>query len=237
MLRVTVWNENVEENHAEVRALHPNGIHGTVAEILRVDPEIEVRTCTLQDPDCGLTDEVLDNTDVLFWWAHCKHSSVPDEVVERVYNHVMKGMGFVGLHSTHHSKIFTKLCGTPCHLSWHLDSRERVFTVNPSHPIASGIPMHFEIPSEECYSEPFSIPEPDELVFIGWYNTGEVFRSGFCYNRGYGRIFYFQPGHETGLAFTVPEVHQVLRNAAHWAAPRQRIGKLVGPEVSPLEKV
>lgn len=239
MLRITVWNENLHEKTDEtVRAIHPNGLHETVAQALREDPGFVVRTATLDDPDCGLTDEVLKATDVLFWWGHAGHDQVPDEVVDRVYAHVMQGMGIVILHSGHFSKIFRKLMGTPCSLTWHDDARERVFVVNPAHPIAQGIPAHFQIPLEECYGEPFAIPEPDELVFLGWYNTGEVFRSGCCYHRGCGKVFYFQPGHETGNSFFVPEVRQIYRNAAHWAAPTVRSNVLMGaPHIPALENI
>ena len=228
MIRITVWNENLHEKTDEVcRANHPNGLHETVAEALREDPEFVVRTATLDDPDCGLTDEVLNDTDVLFWWGHMGHNRVPDEVVDRVYNHVMQGMGLVALHSAHHSKIFRKLMGTPCNLTWHDDSRERVFVVNPAHPIAKGLPAHFEIPVEECYGEPFSIPEPDQLV-----------RAGCCYQRGCGKIFYFQPGHETAKSFFVPEVRQIYRNAARWAAPVIRSDVLMNaPHIPALEQV
>lgn len=236
MLRITVWNENIHEKQMpEMAPLHPNGIHETVKSILEVDEDFTVRTATLDDPECGLTEEVLRNTDVLFWWGHAGHHLVPDEVVERVHNHVLCGMGLVVLHSGHHSKIFRKLCGTSCNLTWHDSSRERIFTVNPAHPIAKGIPHHFEIPSEECYGEPFGIPEPDELVFLGWYSTGEVFRSGCCFYRGNGRIFYFQPGHETDAAYTVPEWGRIVRNAAHWAAPIYRVEQLDCPMIPALE--
>ena len=238
MIRVTVWNENIHEKQMpEVAAAHPNGLHGTIAAALGEDAEFVVRTATLDDPECGLTEEVLKDTDVLFWWGHAGHHLVPDEVVERVYNHVQCGMGMVVLHSGHHSKIFRKLCGTTCNLSWHDDSRERVFVTNPAHPIAKGIPAHFEIPLEECYCEPFWIPEPDELVFLAWYNTGEVFRSGCCFHRGLGKVFYFQPGHETGNSFFVPEVRRIYRNAARWACPDRRDAALDCPWVAPLEQV
>ena len=238
MIRVTVWNEYIHEKEMpEVAAAHPNGLHGTIAAALGEDAEFVVRTATLDDPECGLTEEVLKETDVLFWWGHCGHHLVPDEVVERVHNHVMCGMGMVVVHSGHHSKIFRKLMGTTGNLGWHDDSRERVFVTNPAHPIAKGLPLHFEIPKEECYTEPFAIPEPQELVFIGWYNTGEVFRSGCCFHRGHGRIFYFQPGHETGNSFFVPEVRQVYGNAARWAAPVLRVDEVTCPWVAPLENV
>jgi len=238
MIRVLVWNENIHEKHMpEVAELHKGGIHATVAAALGEDTSFSVRTATLDDPDCGLTEEVLKETDVLFWWGHAGHQLVPDEVVERVHRHVLCGMGLVVLHSGHHSKIFKKLCGTPCNLTWHDDARERLFTVNPAHPIAKGIPHHIEIPNEECYGEPFSIPEPDELVFLGWYNTGEVFRSGCCFYRANGRIFYFQPGHETYGSYFIPEVRQILRNAAHWAAPSYRVEEIPCPHIPPLEEV
>ncbi len=238
MIRVTVWNEYIHEKEMpEVAAAHPNGLHGTIAAALGEDAEFVVRTATLDDPECGLTEEVLQQTDVLFWWGHAGHHLVPDEVVERVYNHVQCGMGMVVVHSGHHSKIFRKLCGTTCNLGWHDDSRERVFVTNPAHPIAKGLPAHFEIPHEECYCEPFWIPEPEELVFLAWYNTGEVFRAGCCFHRGNGRIFYFQPGHETGNSFFVPEVQQVYRNAARWAAPVLRVSEIDCPHIPELEKV
>ena len=238
MIRVTVWNENAhEKTDPVVHAAHPEGLHTTIAKALGEDAEFVVRTATLDDPECGLTGEVLRDTDVLFWWGHAAHDKVPDEVVERVYTHVMCGMGMVILHSGHFSKIFRKLCGTPCNLKWHDNSRERVFVVNPAHPIAKGIPAHFEIPLEECYCEPFGIPEPDELVLLAWYNTGEVFRAGCCFYRGNGRIFYFQPGHETAKSFFVPEVRQIYRNAARWAAPVLRTDSIDCPHVPALEKV
>ncbi len=236
MIRVTVWNECIHEKHMpEVAQAHPHGLHGTIAAALHEEEGLSVRTATLDDWECGLTEEVLADTDVLFWWGHHGHDQVPDEVADRVCRHVEQGMGLVVLHSGHHSKVFRKLCGTSCNLKWHHDARERIFVTDPSHPIAAGLPDHFEIPSEECYCEPFAIPQPDALVFLGWFNTGEVFRAGCCFRRGLGRIFYFQPGHETGNSFFVPEVRQIWRNAARWAAPVARVEELTCPHTEPLE--
>ena len=105
-MKVTIWNENLhEKSNSRVTALYPGGIHGYLKSVLECD-DIEVTTATLDDPDCGLTDEVLDNTDVLVWWGHMKHHLVPDEVVERVHKRVLAGMGLIVLHSGHFSKIF-----------------------------------------------------------------------------------------------------------------------------------
>jgi trehalose utilization protein len=67
------------------------------------------------------------------------------------------------------------------------------------------------------YGEVFDVPAPDELVFVSWFTGGEVFRSGCCYTRGRGRIFYFRPGHETHASYHHPDVRRVIANAVDWA--------------------
>ena len=237
MIRVTVWNEFVHEKTAErVKQIYPNGIHEQIKNFLKDD--FEVRTATLDDEECGLTKEVIDNTDVLIWWGHAKHDSVPDEVVERVYKAVITGMGLIVLHSGHHSKIFTKLTGMPCNLCWREDGdKERIWVVNPSHPIAKGLGRYFELEHEEMYGEPFVIPEPDETLFLGWYEGGECFRSGVTYRRGYGKIFYFQPGHESYPTYHNKDVQTVIKNAIEWANPSYRNDDiLIGPRVKMISE-
>lgn len=223
MIRVLVWNEFEHERTREnVKAVYPDGMHKVIAEFLKCD-DIEVKCATLDDEECGLTKEVLDNTDVIIWWGHAKHQDVPDEIAMRVRDAVLEGMGAIFLHSGHHSKPFKFLMGTSCNLSWREDGdMERVWVCKPSHPIVQGIDRYIELPHEETYGEPFDIPEPDQLIMIGTYEGGEVFRSGCCYNRGNGRIFYFQPGHETFPTFYMPEVQQIIKNAVRWTAPTYR---------------
>lgn len=235
MLRVTIWNEYAHEKENEkVREIYPDGIHNVIADFLRSD-EIEVKTATLDEEECGLTEKVLKNTDVLIWWGHVKHRMVPDEVAMRVHNEVLKGMGFIGLHSAHLSKPFKMLMGTSCNLSWREDGdMERVWTVNPAHPIAQGVGRYFELPHVETYAEPFGIPEPDEVIFMGWYEGGEVFRSGCTFHRENGRIFYFQPGHETFPIFYDKNVQTIIRNAVHWAKPILRLNNLECQHISKI---
>lgn len=232
MINVTVWNENWHEHADEdVGKLYPDGLHGAIAAFLGKDEELTVRTATLDMPECGLPDEVLESTDVLMWWGHCRHEMVPDELVNKIYDRVMRGMGFIAMHSAHYSKIFTKLMGTTCSLSWRDGDRERVWNIAPSHPIAKGLPAYFVLPREEMYGERFDIPQPDELIFMGWFSGGEVFRSGCCWNRGLGRIFYFQPGHEMNPTFYNENVQKILTNAVHWAAPSFISGPIEAPWV------
>lgn len=233
MIKVTVWNEFFhEQHHAAAKAVYPDGIHKVIADFLGAEDDITVRTATLEEPNCGLSEEILNDTDVLLWWGHMKHKDVPDEVAEMVQNAVLKGMGIIFLHSGHHSKPFKRLMGTPANLCWREDGDlERVWVVNPAHPIAKDLPMYFELEHEETYGEPFDIPEPDELVFIGWFEGGEVFRSGCCYRRGQGKIFYFQPGHETFPTYYNEHVQTVIKNGVRWAYPDRRVDTLTAPHV------
>ena len=227
MIRVLVWNEFKHEQEKEkIAAIYPDGMHNTIKAFLDTEEDFEVKTATLYDENCGITEEVLKNTDVLLWWGHGAHDKVPDEVAKMVQKAVHSGMGFIALHSAHHSKPFKLLMGTTCNLSWREDGdMERVWVVNPSHPIAQGIDRYFELEHEETYAEPFDIPEPDELVFGGWYEGGEIFRSGCTYRRGNGKIFYFQPGHESFPTYYDKNVQTVIKNAIRWVKPviRQEI--------------
>ncbi len=237
-VRVTVWNEfRHERKDEQIRRVYPEGIHRAIAEYLEQQPGFAVQTATLDEPEHGLTDAALAETDVLIWWGHQAHAAVADEIVDRVQARVLDGMGLICLHSSHFSKIFKRLMGTTCNLKWReIGENERLWVVDPSHPIAEGVGQYIDIPHEEMYGEFFDIPQPDRLVFVSWFAGGEVFRSGCCYHRGRGKVFYFRPGHETYPTFYHAEVRHVLGNAVRWAAPS------AGPEpvfgnVQPLEEV
>lgn len=237
-IRVTVWNEfRHEKQDKEIAAIYPDGIHGAIAQHLRTLPGLEVRTATLDEPEHGLTDDVLASTDVLIWWGHMAHGAVSDAVVDKVQDRVLNGMGLIVLHSGHFSKIFKRLMGTTCNLKWReAGEKERLWVVDPSHPIAEGLGEYFEIEHEEMYGERFDIPQPDALVFISWFPGGEVFRSGACFIRGQGKIFYFRPGHESFPTYFHPEVLKVIGNAVRWAASPRGHAVTFG-NVKPLERL
>jgi trehalose utilization protein len=236
-LRVTVWNEYRHERKAEHPAsrIYPEGMHSAIAAGLREDG-FEVRTATLDEPEHGLTDEVLANTDVLTWWGHMAHGEVSDAIVDKVHARVLDGMGLLVLHSGHFSKIFKRLMGSTCDLKWReANDEERIWVVEPGHPIAAGLPECIEIGPEEMYGERFDIPAPETLVFVSWFTGGEVFRSGCCYTRGRGKIFYFRPGHEAYPTYFNADVRRVIANAARWAAPTDGPKPFFG-NFKPLEK-
>ena len=220
-IRVTVWNEYRHERQDEqIAGIYPDGIHGAIAAGLKEHGDFAVRTATLDETEHGLTDAVLAETDVLTWWGHKAHREVQDEIVDRVQARVLDGMGLIVLHSGHLSKPFTRLMGTTCDLKWReADENERLWVVAPGHPIVDGIGEYIDLEREEMYGEHFDIPPPETLVFVSWFAGGEVFRSGACYARGAGKVFYFRPGHETYPTYFNPEVRRVIANAVRWAAP------------------
>ncbi|TWT29885.1 ThuA domain-containing protein [Blastopirellula retiformator] len=244
-LRICIWNEyHHERENPDVGKLYADGIHNAVATFLRekLGAGAEVTTATLGEPEHGLTVEKLAATDVLYWWGHAKHLDVQDEIVDRVQQRVLEGMGLVVLHSGHDSKIFKRLLGTRCSLRWReAGERERLWISAPGHPIASGLSgEYFELPHAEMYGEYFDIPQPDDVIFISWFEGGEVFRSGCTFTRGAGKIFYFRPGHETYPIYYDANIQQVLTNAALWAKPSGAtyLGECRNPteSLSPIEK-
>ena len=243
MIRVTIYNEYIQEQMdrrrfdfqrdwgedgvqmaaqraKEILLAHPSGaIHGTLKELLEECEDVRVcHIATLEDAEQGLSEAVLEDTDVLLWWAHVAHERLPDAVAARVRDQVQRGMGVIFLHSAHLCKPMGLLLGTSCTLRWREGDQERLWCCNPAHPIARGVSPCVFLEEEEMYGEFFDIPTPDELVFLGGFRGGEVFRSGCVWNRGYGRVFYFQPGHETNRAYSHPEVRRILQNAVHYLA-------------------
>lgn len=240
-IRVVVWGENRHEQvEPEVRERYPDGMHGTIAAGIRalLADGVTVSTHVLDEPEHGMTEEVLADTDVLLWWGHAAHEEVDDAVVDRIHRHVLEGMGILALHSAHHSKIFRRLMGTTCSLRWRNDGsdRELVWTVAPRHPITDGVANPIVIPGQEMYGEFFDIPEPEELLFISSFSGGEVFRSGVTYRRGYGRVFYFSPGDERYPVYHHPDVQRVIANGVRWARPdRPRESYAITPMYLPGE--
>ncbi|WP_449355138.1 ThuA domain-containing protein [Virgibacillus natechei] len=235
-MKITVWNENRHEKTNPVVANnYPKGIHGAIAAFLKEEGH-DLTTATLDEPEHGLTDEVLNETDVLVWWGHKAHDEVKDGIAEKVKVRVWDGMGLVVLHSGHFSKPFTKLMGTGCDLKWReADEKERLWVVDPTHPITEGLDEYIELEKEEMYGEHFDIPAPDELIYISWFEGGEVFRSGATFKRGRGKVFYFRPGHETYPTYHNREIQKVIKNGVKWAANTNTPTPTRG-NAEPLEK-
>lgn len=234
-MNVTVWNEyRHEKTKPLAKNIYPEGIHQVIARFLKKD-SVSVKTATLDEIENGLTEDVLNSTDVLIWWGHVAHEEVSDEITKKVQQRVLDGMGLIVLHSGHFSKIFKSLMGTTCDLKWReAGEKERIWVIDPAHPIAAGIGEYFELEQEEMYGEHFDIPAPDELVFMSWFEGGEVFRSGMTYKRGNGKIFYFRPGHETYPTYYNENVQTIIKNAVKWAAPVKRERPVYG-NAKPIE--
>lgn len=236
-INVTVWNEfRHEQNNEAIRKIYPEGMHKAIAAGIAAD-DLNIRTATLDEPNCGLPDEVLYSTDVLVWWGHIAHNEVPDELVAKIQRRVLEGMGLIVLHSSHFSKIFRALMGTTCSLRWReAGERERLWNIAPNHPITQGVGQYIELPHVEMYGERFDIPDDGKLIFISWYEGGDVFRSGVTFERGHGKIFYFSPGHESFPIFYDQKILKVIGNAVRWAKSPNFI-EITCPCVEALEEI
>ncbi len=218
---VVVWSEGTAPKN-----IYPSDICGAIAEGLKELKDWEVVEAHLSDSNQGLPDELLNRTDVLIWWGHRKHNQVSKELVDKIVSRVKdEGMGFISLHSSHFARPNIKLMGTPC--SWKAyisDSNTLKITVkDPNHPIARGV-EDFTISHDERYSEPYAVPQPAAVVFEGTYtlNNGDTdtSRQGLTWKIGKGKVFYFQPGHETNPVFYDPNIRRIISNAVEWAAPK-----------------
>ncbi|WP_282943510.1 ThuA domain-containing protein [Paenibacillus sp. RC67] len=238
-IRVTIWNEFYHEQHlAIVKEIYPEGIHQALGKHLTQQHGLQITTGTLYDPDHGLPDEVIEQTDVLIWWSHMKDNEVPDVLVDKLYERVISGMGAIFLHSASGSKLFKRLMGTGGGGKWReAHEKERLWVLKPGHPIVNGIGEYIELPHEEMYGEPSNIPEPDELIFMSWFEGGEVMRSGNVYTRGKGRVFYFRPGHEEYPTYYNKDVLRVIENAARWVAPHSAPPCITTGNVASLEPI
>jgi trehalose utilization protein len=238
-INVTIWNEYLHElEEPEIGEVYPTGIHGALAEGLGPNPEFTIRTATLVEPSHGLTDEVLESTDVLIWWGHKAHHRVDDAIVDKVQQQVLSGMGLIVLHSGHYSKIFRRLMGTNCSLNWReANEKERLWVIEPSHPVMVGVPPYFELEAEEMYGERFDVPTPDALLMVSWFQGGEVFRSCATWQRGHGKVVYLRPGHEEYPTYRNEHILKVISNACRWTARSINVPTNRAPNVQAIEWV
>jgi trehalose utilization protein len=220
---VVVWSEGTAP-----KDMYPKDINGAITEGLASLSGWNVVAASIEQPEQGVSDALLNQCDVLIWWGHKRHKEVKDELVQKIVKRVKEeGMGFISVHSSHFAKPYKALMGTAC--TWReykADGTSVKITVkDPKHPIAKGVPKEFDLPKIERYGEPFAVPEPEAVVLEGVYTKPngekEPGRMGLCWTIGKGRVFYLTPGHETYDDFFRPEIRQVLMNAVAWAAPKK----------------
>lgn len=201
-------------------AAYPEGMGVYLKNILSEDGNDVTYIEVTDDGEQNYDEDVLKGCDVAVWWGHWYHDRVSDKLVDQLVENVQKGMGLICLHSAHRSKPFLRLLGTTGCLKWREDAeKERVWCVDLTHPINKGVGEFVDVAHEEMYGEPFDIPTPDELVYLGWFQGGEVLRSGCVFKRGRGKLFYFNPGHETYPTYKNPSIVKILKNACEYLKP------------------
>ena len=241
-IRVTVWSEGLPANETHALESYPEDINKAIAGFLGADPALSVTVSHLTMDDCGLSEKLLDETDVLVMWSHMYHDRVSNDAANRVVTAVLqRGMGLLLLHSALFGKIAAQLLGR-CSAGGkyrECGERSRVWVVNRAHLICEGLEDDwFDVEREEMYGEPSGIPTPDDLVFISWFQGGEVLRSGAVWNRGAGRVFYFQPGHEEfPIYYDNKAVQKVIANGVKWLKPARGPVPVRRGEIDALEPI
>jgi trehalose utilization protein len=225
--KVVVWSEGTANVDPKSKVVYPDDINSAIAEGLKpLETEgWQITKASLGDPDQGISDELLNSTDVLIWWGHKKHGEVKDALVDKIAARVRDGkMGFIGTHSCHFAKPFKKLMGTACSWREYVDdgTSAQIVVKEPDHPICKGV-KDFRLPKIERYGEPFAVSTPESVPLEGIYTkpdgSTERGRMGLCWSVGNGKVFYFTPGHETYNDYYKPEVRRIFINAVGWAAP------------------
>lgn len=225
-MKITIFTEhNASMDSPEGKLAYPEGMNECLRLLIAGDGhEVTMIVHGPDDDGSELTEEMLKNTDVLVWWGHWYHGSVNPAVVDMVVDYVNRGMGMLALHSAHESRPMQRLMGTTGALSWReMGENERVWVIDKTHPVAQGLGDYIDIEHEEMYGEPFAIPAPDELVFISWFRGGEVMRSGCTFKRGFGKLFYFRPGHETLPTYHNEQIRRVILNALEYLKPARPV--------------
>lgn len=220
--KVLVWSEGTAPKN-----VYPNDINAAIAEGLKPLKGWEVQAVSINDPDQGLPDDLLNSASALIWWGHQRHGDVKDELVAKIKTRVTEeGMGFIATHSAHYSKALKAILGTPCGWSYYTDDGAKLDMVvkAPTHPICKGV-KDFTIPHTERYGDPFQCPTPETVLFDGIYtmkdDKTEHCLQGFTWTIGKGRVMYFQPGHEGYPIYFMPEVQQIFRNGVQWVASKK----------------
>jgi YVTN family beta-propeller protein len=230
-VRVLLWSEGTEPLD-----VYPHGINGTLANALGKSKEFRAKVATLSDPEWGLSESDLADTDVIIWFGHRRHKEVPDHIVDRVVRHVKeRGVGFIALHSAHFAKPLQKLLNDTGSWTSYVNQgkRERMWIVLPDHPIAQGI-KDFEIPQDEIYTEPFKVPEPSAVIIEGTWDSGHRNREVMTWDVGKGRVVYIRAGHETYPIYHMPVMQRLIGNAVKWTAgvveaPANLVKREAGP--------
>lgn len=241
-IKVTVWNEfHDERRHPIITELYPGGLHEYIAGFLNKEPDLQATPAHYYENDIfGLSDELLEATDVLIVYSHMLQNHVSDDRIEKIIHRVtQEGMGIIFLHSALWMNLAQRIIGPGGYCGYReIEERQRLWVVNRSHPIAQGLPVYFDFPHDEMYSEPADFPSPDELIFLSWYQGGEAARSGMTWQRGAGKVFYFSPGHAWYNTLQSDYYHTVVKNAVRWAVtPTPAPITTRGPNVAPIEPI
>lgn len=102
-VRVVVW----DEQQPKQRGAYPNFLGNQIASYLKKQPGLSVKSVRMNDPEQGLSSEVLDNCDVLIWWGHRRQQEITPETGQALVERIRAGqLSLIALHSAHWSTPF-----------------------------------------------------------------------------------------------------------------------------------
>lgn len=102
-IHVLIW----DEQQTEQQEVYPNFLGNQLAKHLRKQEHLSVVVVTPDDPQQGLSDENLDQADVLIWWGHRRHKEITPETGQKIVARIQSGdLQMIALHSAHFATPF-----------------------------------------------------------------------------------------------------------------------------------
>ncbi len=100
---VVVW----DERQPSQKQAYDGFLGDRIADHLRSQPGLSVQSVGLNDPDQGLSSNVVEGARVLIWWGHVRQREIKPEVGKKIVERIKAGtLGLITLHSAHWSVPF-----------------------------------------------------------------------------------------------------------------------------------
>jgi trehalose utilization protein len=104
-IRVLVW----DEQQPAQKQIYTNFLGNQIAESLKKNPNLSVKSARLADPEQGIAAGAIDQCDVLVWWGHVRNGEVDPARAAHIVDRIKQGkLTLIALHSAHWSEPFVQ---------------------------------------------------------------------------------------------------------------------------------
>ncbi|MEZ5042821.1 MAG: alpha/beta hydrolase fold domain-containing protein [Saprospiraceae bacterium] len=104
-IKVVVWDERQKKQ----QKAYPDFMGNHIADYLKKNDLLRVYSVGLDDPEQGLSDEVLENCEVMIWWGHVRHPEISVATSKKLIERVKAGtLEMIFLHSAHWANPFVE---------------------------------------------------------------------------------------------------------------------------------